>query len=249
MKNSQRVKKITVIALFCALSFIVSMIFPIKVSFLTLDLKDAVSAICGMFFGPAAGLACATIVPFIEFTYSDTGVYGLIMNLLSSISLVGISSLIYKYKHSIVGAVLALACGAVATVAAMSVANLYITPYYMGVSREQVAELLPKLIMPFNLVKATLNCSLTMLLYKPISRLLKKMGVSGSKTTIQQETSQQGISHQETSQQEISHRGASHQDNIPPKGKNPSLTVAILSALILIASLVVIFFVLGGSFN
>ncbi len=229
IKDSQRVKKITVIALFCALSFIVSMILPIKVSFLTLDLKDAVSAICGMFFGPAAGLACATIVPFIEFTYSDTGVYGLVMNLLSSIAFVGISSLIYKYKHSIVGAVLALACGAVATVAAMSVANLYITPYYMGVSREQVAELLPKLIMPFNLVKAALNSSLTMLLYKPISRLLKKMGVSGSKTTVQQ--------------------GASQQNSVPHEGKNRSLTVAILSIITLTASLVIIFFVLGGSLN
>lgn len=228
-KGSQRVKKITVIALFCALSFIVSMILPIKVSFLTLDLKDAVSAICGMFFGPVAGLACATIVPFIEFTYSDTGVYGLVMNLLSSIAFVGISSLIYKYKHSIVGAVLALVCGTVATVAAMSLANLFITPYYMGVSREQVAEMLPKIIMPFNLVKATLNSSLTMLLYKPISRLLKKMGVNGSKNSIQQ--------------------GASQQDNIPLENKNRSLIVAILSVITLTASLAVIFFTLGGSFN
>lgn len=228
-KGSQRVKKITVIALFCALSFIVSMILPIKVSFLTLDLKDAVSAICGMFFGPVAGLACAAIVPFIEFTYSDTGVYGLVMNLLSSIAFIGISSLIYKYKHSIVGAVLALACGTVATVAAMSLANLFITPYYMGVSREQVAEMLPKIIMPFNLVKATLNSSLTMLLYKPISRLLKKMGVNGSKNSIQQGTSQQ--------------------DNIPLENKNRSLIVAVLSVITLTASLAVIFFTLGGSFN
>ena len=35
--SSQKVKKITLIALFCAMSFIVSVILPIKVMFLTLD--------------------------------------------------------------------------------------------------------------------------------------------------------------------------------------------------------------------
>lgn len=217
-KNSQRVKKITVIALFCALSFVASLIFPIKISFLTLDVKDAVSAVCGMFFGPLAGLACATVVPLIEFTFSDTGVYGLIMNLLSSIAFVGTSALIYKYKHSIVGAVAALASGAVATVAVMTVANLFITPYYMGVAREQVAALIPTLILPFNAVKTLLNASLTMLVYKPISRLLKKLGVG--EATVE----------------------PAERQNVAKR----SVVTAVISGVVLVASLVVIFLVLGG---
>ena len=72
--NTQKVKKLTIISLFCAMSFIVSLIFPIKVMFLTLDFKDTISTICGMFFGPVAGLFCAGRVPLIEFVYSDTGV-------------------------------------------------------------------------------------------------------------------------------------------------------------------------------
>lgn len=217
-KNSQRVKKITVIALFCALSFVASLIFPIKISFLTLDIKDAVSAVCGMFFGPIAGLACAIIVPLIEFTFSDTGAYGLIMNLLSSIAFVGMSALIYKYKHSIVGAVAALASGAVATVAVMTVANLFITPYYMGVAREQVAALIPTLILPFNAVKTLLNASITMLVYKPISRLLKKLGVGGATA-------------EPINSQNVAKR---------------SVATAVISGIVLVASLVVIFLVLGG---
>lgn len=228
MKNtdriySQRVKKITVVALFCALSFVASLILPIKVSFLTLDLKDAVSAVCGMFFGPIAGLACAIIVPLIEFTFSDTGVYGLIMNTLSSVSFVGISALIYKYKRSIGGAVLSLACGALATVAAMTVANLLITPYYMGVSREQVAKLLPTLIIPFNAIKTTLNAGLTMLVYKPTSRLLRRMGI------------------------EKRAKIDTVQNASPENNRKRSITVAAVSAGVVILSIIVIFTVLGGT--
>lgn len=219
---SKRVKRLTVIALFCAMSFIVSLIFPIKVSFLTLDFKDTVSAICGMFFGPVAGLFCAVVVPCIEFTFSDTGAYGLIMNLLSSIAFVGVSSLIYKYKRSIVGAVVALLSGAMATVAVMMIANLYITPFYMGVTQEKVISLIPTLILPFNAIKTLLNASVTMLIYKPISRLLKKMGAVRA----------------------VNGDGGDKEKSTIHTGG--SLIVAAISAAVLVLSLVVLFFVLGG---
>ena len=178
-----------------------------------------------MFFGPAAGLFCAVVVPFIEFLYSDTGVYGLIMNLLSSITFVGVSTLIYKYKKSIWGAVAGLATGAFATVAVMLVANLYITPFYMKVTQEAVIELIPKVIFPFNLVKSVLNASITMLIYKPISKVLKKLGVTKSAST-----AQEGVAN------EVSKSA----------GKTRSLVIAVVSALIMIVCFLILFFVLGG---
>lgn len=220
--NSQKVKKLTIIALFCAMSFIVSIILPIKVMFLTLDFKDTISVICGMFFGPVAGLFCAIVVPFIEFLYSDTGVYGLIMNLLSSVTFVAVSTLIYKYKKTIWGAVLGLATAVCATVAVMLVANLFVTPYYMGVSQEAVIELIPKVIFPFNLVKSILNASIAMLVYKPISKVLKRMGLSKN-------TSNSGAQINEKSNTKIR-----------------SLIVTLVSAVIVIAAFLVLFFVLGG---
>lgn len=221
--NSQRVKKITIIALFCAMSFIISVILPIKVMFLTLDFKDTISAICGMFFGPAAGLFCAVVVPFIEFLYSDTGVYGLIMNLLSSIAFVGVSTLIYKYKKSIWGAVAGLVSGACVTVAVMLVANLFVTPYYMGVTQEAVIELIPKVIFPFNLVKSILNASITMLIYKPVSKVLKKMGVSKNNSV-----------------------SVNSDGSVLTQNKTRSLAVALVSAVVMILAFLVLFFVLGG---
>lgn len=220
--NSKKIKRMTVVALFCAMSFIVSLIFPIKVSFLTLDFKDTVSAICGMLFGPVAGLFCAVVVPCIEFTFSDTGAYGLIMNLLSSIAFVGVSSLIYKYKKSLGGAIAALLSGAVATVAVMMLANLYITPFYMGVTQEKVISLIPTLILPFNAVKTLLNASVTMLIYKPISRLMKKMGVDRAMGESGADTAGSGA------------------------GRGRVLAASGLSAAVLVVSLLILFLVLGG---
>ena len=100
--NSQKIKKITIIGVFVAFAYAVSAILPIKVSFLTLDFKDVISTICGLFFGPIAGIVSAGIVPFIEMmTTSTTKFYGLIMNLISSLTFVGIASVIYKYKKTI----------------------------------------------------------------------------------------------------------------------------------------------------
>ncbi len=226
--NSQKVKRLTIIALFCAMAFIVSLIFPIKVMFLTLDFKDTISTICGMFFGPVSGLFCAVVVPFIEFLYSDTGVYGLIMNLLSSITFVGVSTLIYKYKKTLWGAVAGLATAACATVAVMLLANLFITPYYMGVTQGAVIELIPKVIFPFNLVKSILNASIAMLIYKPISKVLKRMGITKSFTSAKVDVATNGS------------------ENVPAVNKTRSLVVAVASAIIMIIAFLVLFFVLGG---
>lgn len=221
--NSYKIKRLTIIALFCAMAFIVSLVLPIKVMFLTLDFKDTISAICGMFFGPIAGLFCAIVVPFIEFLYSDTGVYGLIMNLLSSIAFVGVSTLVYKYKKTIWGAVIGLATAVCTTVAVMLVANLFITPYYMGVTQETVIGLIPKLIFPFNLVKSILNASMVMLIYKPVSKILKRMGLSKSISNASAPTSVDKAA-----------------------VKTRSLIVTVVSAAIVIIAFLILFFVLGG---
>lgn len=224
INTAQKTKKIAIIGLFTALAFVVSVVLPIKVSFLTLDFKDAISTVCGMFFGPIAGIICAVIVPFIEFTYSDTGVYGLIMNLISSVTFVGVSTLIYRYKKTLIGAILGLTAASFATVAIMLLANLFITPYYMGVTQDAVIELIPKLILPFNLIKTVLNSSITMLFYKPVSRVLKRMGVTKKATEADIES----------------------EKNTQKSGGYRSVIVAIASAAVFVIAILVLFFVLGG---
>lgn len=182
-KVNSNIKRITVIAVLCAIAYLVSFIFPFKVSFLTFDLKDAIIAISALMYGPIAGLVSSMIVPFLEFiTTSETGIYGLIMNFLSSAAFSVTAGIIYKYRRSFSGAILSMCASVLAVTAIMLLANLFITPYYMGVERGMVVELIPSLLLPFNLIKSVINASLTLLIYKPITAAFGRMGMIERKT-------------------------------------------------------------------
>ena len=49
-------------ALFCALSFVAMIVVHIKVGFLTMDVKDAVITLCGLYFGPVSTVLISVIV-------------------------------------------------------------------------------------------------------------------------------------------------------------------------------------------
>lgn len=167
-------KRLVITALFCALAYVCVFVFRIKVSFLTFDAKDAIIAISSLLYGPITGVIVSSAVSLLEFlTVSDTGVYGLIMNILSTISFVLPASLIYKYRKTNLGAILGLLVGVFCMTAVMLAANLLITPYYMGVDVSVVKGFLPTLILPFNFTKSILNAALTMLIYKPIVNALR----------------------------------------------------------------------------
>ncbi len=184
--NNKRdhLRKLVVTATFCSLAFLMTFVFRFNVSFLTFDLKDTILAVVALMYGPLYAVASSLIVALIEFlSISDTGPYGFIMNFLASATFTFTCGLIYKYKRDFVGAIVSVVTAAVTLVCVMLTANLFITPYYMGVDRTAVTEMIPSLLLPFNLCKAFINASLTMMIYKPVTSVLKKSGIISSKTT------------------------------------------------------------------
>ena len=176
-RRSELIKKMALCGVFAALAYVCVCVFRIKVSFLTLDIKDAVITSAAMIFGPIPGVAISLVVAFIEMiTLSETWLYGFIMNFLSSATLSAVASIIYRSRRSLFSAIIGLITAIFSVTAVMLLANLFITPFYMGVSTKEVAALIPKLLLPFNLTKATLNCSLVMIIYKPISTALARAG-------------------------------------------------------------------------
>lgn len=176
--TSEKIRKLCALALFTALAYASVLISPIKVNFLTFDCKDAVMCIGAMFYGPVSGVVMSLLTALVEMvTVSTTGPWGMLMNFISSTVFVLAASLIYKYKRNMTGAVIGLIASALATTAVMMPANLIITPLYMGVSSSDVAKLIPSLLLPFNFIKASLNASLVLILYKPITTALKKTGL------------------------------------------------------------------------
>ena len=176
MKN-QKLKNISVVAVFCAIAFLLTFFFKFKVSFLTFDFKDAIIAIISLVYGPLYGVTSAGLVSFLEFlSVSDTGLYGLIMNFLSSATFAFVFGSIYKLKRTFSGAIFSAVLSAVSVTAVMMVANYFITPYYMGVSRGDVVALIPTLLLPFNLAKSVINAASTLVIYKPVTNALKRVG-------------------------------------------------------------------------
>ena len=224
---SDNLKKMTAVAMFAALAYIVSVLcgyFPKIAGFLSLDFKDAIIVICALAFGPVSALPIAVLVPLLEmFTISTTEWYGLVMNILSSATFVLVTGFVYKCKRNFYGAIVALVSGVFSVAAVMMLANLFITPLYLtyvvGVpsTMSDIVAMMPGILLPFNLIKALLNGALVLLFYKPFTTVLKGTGFMQKK---------------------------SDENHADKKFSLRSLMVSLIALAIIIASLCVMFFVL-----
>ena len=168
------------IAVFSALAFVLSLVLRFPVMFLTFDVKDAIICTAAFVYGPIAAPIVALLAALLELitNVSGTGLYGFIMNLLSSASLATVASLIYKKWRTLNGAIVSMLAAVISMVGVMMLANLLVTPYYMtGGSVEAVAQLIPTVLLPFNLAKGLLNAAITLLIYKPVKIAMKRAGL------------------------------------------------------------------------
>lgn len=176
--NRFNIRRISVIAMFSAVSFLCVLagrVVPNIAGFLSYDPKDALIVIAGFTLGPLAALVITVLVSVIEMlSVSNTGIYGLIMNVFSTCAFALPAAFIYKYKRNLKGAILGLASGMFSMSACMVLWNYIITPFYMGVDRSVVAGMLFSVFLPFNLIKAGLNLGLALLIYKPLVLALRK---------------------------------------------------------------------------
>ena len=169
-------RKTVLLAMFAAVAYIMVALIRIPVVlFLSYEPKDVIITIGGFLMGPMAAFIISAIVSLVEMiSISQTGIIGCIMNLLSTCSFACVAALIYKKKHDLRGAVLALLAGSVSMIAVMLLWNWLITPLYMGGTREAVAAMLLPVFLPFNALKAGLNSAFVLALYKPLTTALRK---------------------------------------------------------------------------
>ena len=177
LKNT---RSLTVMAALIALSIVlVSIIhFPLfpAAAFLEYDPGDIPILISAFSYGPIAALIITILASGIQaLTVSaSSGIYGFIMHIISTMALCLPAGIIYSRKRTRVGALIALLVGIVFVACVMLVANHFITPYFMGAPTEAVDAMLLPVILPFNLIKAAINCFVTMLIYKPLSKFVIK---------------------------------------------------------------------------
>jgi len=177
--NHRDTKKLTTTAMLCTLAYAAAALGRVPVVlFLRYDPKDVIIVIGGLIFGPVNALAITLIVSLAQmFTTSSTGIWGCLMNIISSCSFACTAACIYRKKRRLSGAVLGLACGWGCQTAVMMLWNYLIAPIYMGYPRDQIVPLLLTAFLPFNLVKGGMNAAFTVLLYKPVITALRRSGL------------------------------------------------------------------------
>ena len=169
-------KKLVVMALLTAFAFAASRFQIPVISFLKYEPKDIFLVLAGLLYGPSAALGCSVVAGVLELPISSTGWIGMVMNIISSASFSCTVALIYKKRRDILGAMLGSLCAVAVMTVMMLLWNYLISPLYMGVTREQITPMLTTVFLPFNLLKAGLNATITLLIYRPFLRVLHLCG-------------------------------------------------------------------------
>jgi len=180
---NQKTKKLSTLGMLSALAIISVLLIRIPLMpaapFLTYDPKDVVIVIGGFLFGPLAAFLMSIVVAFVEMiTVSDTGIIGMLMNVIASSAFACSAAIIYKKMRTLKGAVYGLIAGWLLTTVVMVLWNYLIVPLYMEVPRHVVAGMLMPIFVPFNLIKGGLNAGFALLLYKPLKVAFKAAGMA-----------------------------------------------------------------------
>ena len=172
-------KKISRLAVLSALSIILMFMvrFPLipAAPFLEYEPGDVPALIAAFLFGPGAGLLVTLVVSIIQAVTvsAASGWIGAIMHFVATGTMVVVAGFIYKRFHNFNGAVVALVFGSLCMTTVMVPLNLFFTTKFMSVPVETVRAMIFPIIVPFNLLKATLNSFLTVIVYKPMGNFLR----------------------------------------------------------------------------
>lgn len=173
-------KKLCGIAVLTALSVVlVSFVhFPIlpAVPFLEYDAADVPIIIAAFLYGVPSALVMTVAVSLLQaFLLGGNGIIGFVMHVLSTGGFVIIVGLFYKRKRTFGSAMCGMGVGVLFWIFEMTLWNILITPLYMKVPRSVIVEDFLGYIALFNLLKPTINCALTLLLYKNTHKLFDKV--------------------------------------------------------------------------
>ena len=172
--NIWSTRQLVTMALMVAIGVILSFIeFPLLpgVSWLKFDASNMPAMVAGFAYGPGGGIAVGVLTAILHgLLMADFS--GAVMNIIVVVFYVLPAALIYKYKHTFAGAIIALVVGTIFAVAGSIVGNLIITPGWLGVPVDAVIAMIWPILVPFNLLKGIINSVLTLIIYKSISNLI-----------------------------------------------------------------------------
>ncbi len=166
----------TRIAILGAIGFLLMMFeFPLLAAapFLRLNFSDVPALLGGFAMGPVAGFAIVFLQNLLHLFETNSGGVGELANCIVSGSFVVSAALLYRKIHTRRGAILSLLLGSVLMILAAWIANYFLLFPLYGIPADARLPLVKSAVLPFNSIKAVIISAATILLYKPLSHLLK----------------------------------------------------------------------------
>ena len=179
-------------ALLSALATVLMMLsfsVPFMPSFIKLDFSELPALLASFSLGPISGVAVCLIKNLINLPLTTTGGVGELANFLMGVTFVLPAGLIYRYRKTRLGALIASGSGALAMALCSLPLNYFVSyPAYtkflpidaiVGMyqallpSMDGLLMCLVTFNMPFTLLKGLLDVLLCFLIYKPLSPLLQ----------------------------------------------------------------------------
>ncbi len=183
-------KNIAGMAVFAALSFVVYLIeIPIfagtPASFLELDLSNVLVMLAGFMYGALPAFMVAVIKEVLHIAVGSTGGIGELANVIITTAYLLLPSIVYNYKKGIKTVIITLLLACVIQTGISLVVNKYINfPFFTGSAPFIVTEestnlfnILWGYVLIFNLIKSVAISIVTILLYKKVSFLFKKISL------------------------------------------------------------------------
>lgn len=181
LKNYFTATRISYIAVFTALAFALRLLqFSVlpAVPYLQLDFSDVFVMVAGYALGPVAGMTTAVLKELIYgICFTKTAFVGELANIVILLPLVLIPSIAYKKNKGIKSVLIWLSIACAVRVAWSFPVNWLLTfPVFIGLNWEKGMPMFLEVwywAMLFNLIKTVALAATTVLVYKPLSKLIK----------------------------------------------------------------------------
>lgn len=184
MLKISKLKQLIFVALLAAMAMVLmhagTSLIP-AARYLKYEPSGAVILLCGMLLGPAAAAECAFVKCILYFISHGGNPYGHLSDLIAMLTFACIAAALMHRMgvQSSKKRILACAVGVLAVTLVMIPANYVILYLQYGMTPAAVTATMIYVI-PYNILKATLNSVLALVVYTPVYKALSKMEVSHS---------------------------------------------------------------------
>ncbi|MDO4662183.1 MAG: ECF transporter S component [Tissierellia bacterium] len=190
--STTKLVKVAILGAMAYLLLFIQIPLPFAPPFMKVDLGDVPALIGGFALGPVAGVAVEFIKCLLNLTKTTTAGVGELSNFIVGSIFIIVSSVIYRRNKTMRTAIIAMAVGLICMTAAATLSNAFVIfPLYgkiMGIPMSAFVEMTSGLnsfvtsyftlmiaaVVPFNLCKGIIELSVTTILYKKVSPILKR---------------------------------------------------------------------------